>query len=246
MMGHRDVISACLGDWGPWHLRTVLLIFLVKIPAAWFMACLLYTAPMPRHGDFHCRPPEPTTDEGLNQSAIISLLHPILPSPTNEHDVIVDFCNVYKNVWDYLHGGSNSTTTSFAAPYLNFIPGVPLETMPCDEFEHQTEFTSIITDYDLVCSKDVLVATTQSFHLLGIVCGGLVATKMLTTVSPRRIMAVSMYAQLLCGVLTGYATNYGLHIFFRCLSAVTCSMMITAGTVIRKSVCCVWRVGSEL
>ncbi|EDW96081.1 solute carrier family 22 member 14 [Drosophila yakuba] len=40
-----DVIAHVLGDFGPWQLRSLLILFLCKIPAAWFMACILFTAP---------------------------------------------------------------------------------------------------------------------------------------------------------------------------------------------------------
>ncbi|XP_020814175.1 solute carrier family 22 member 3 [Drosophila serrata] len=40
-----DVINQIMGDFGPWQLRSLLILFLCKIPAAWFMACILFTAP---------------------------------------------------------------------------------------------------------------------------------------------------------------------------------------------------------
>ncbi|EDW49420.1 GM26883 [Drosophila sechellia] len=40
-----DVITHIMGDFGPWQLRSLLILFLCKIPAAWFMACILFTAP---------------------------------------------------------------------------------------------------------------------------------------------------------------------------------------------------------
>ncbi|XP_017060693.1 solute carrier family 22 member 13 [Drosophila ficusphila] len=41
----EDVITRILGDFGSWQLRSLLILFLCKIPAAWFMACILFTAP---------------------------------------------------------------------------------------------------------------------------------------------------------------------------------------------------------
>lgn len=43
-----------------------------------------------------------------------------------------------------------------------------------------------------------------------------------------------MLAQIFCGNLTGQVSNYGLHVFFRCLSAVCCGQMYTAGQMICK------------
>lgn len=49
-----DIVAACLGDWGPWQRRAVLLIYLCKIPSAWFMASIIFTAPTPWPGEIFC------------------------------------------------------------------------------------------------------------------------------------------------------------------------------------------------
>ena len=54
----KDIIGSIIGDIGKWQLRAIFLIFLCKIPAAWFMACIIFTAPTPRHGEFYCKPPK--------------------------------------------------------------------------------------------------------------------------------------------------------------------------------------------
>jgi hypothetical protein len=38
-------------------------------------------------------------------------------------------------------------------------------------------------------------------------------------------MLIGMIAQIFLGIATGYAPNYGLHLFFRCSVAATCSLM---------------------
>lgn len=47
-------------------------------------------------------------------------------------------------------------------------------------------------------------------------------------------MLGGMVAQIFCGNLTGLAGSYELHVFFRCLSAVCCGQMYTAGQMICK------------
>lgn len=50
-----DIDEACiraLGEFGRWQFRGILLVALVKIPAAWQMASILFTAPSP--ADFWC------------------------------------------------------------------------------------------------------------------------------------------------------------------------------------------------
>lgn len=50
--------------------------------------------------------------------------------------------------------------------------------------------------------------------------------------SPKIVMLFGMVAQILCGNLTGVVSSYGLHVFFRCLSAISCCQMYTAGQMI--------------
>ena len=50
-----DTINKIAGDFGVWQLRTILIIFLCKIPASWFMACVIFTAPEPRSYEFTCK-----------------------------------------------------------------------------------------------------------------------------------------------------------------------------------------------
>jgi len=38
-----------------------------------------------------------------------------------------------------------------------------------------TDYRSLIIQFDLICSRRVLVAVTQSFHALGALIGGLMA-----------------------------------------------------------------------
>jgi hypothetical protein len=65
-----------LGDFGRWQLRGVLLVALVKVPAAWQMASILFTAPNP--GEFWCaRPSEFLSWDHREWREVI---HPSTPS----------------------------------------------------------------------------------------------------------------------------------------------------------------------
>lgn len=45
----------------------------------------------------------------------------------------------------------------------------------CSRFEHHPIYFSLIHQYELFCSREPLVALTQSFHLLGVLIGGIIA-----------------------------------------------------------------------
>lgn len=164
-----DPISHVLGDWGPFQLRTVLIIFLCKIPAAWFMAVLIFTAPEPRYGELSCAQPE--TISTSNITDFIHLAHPLKVTSSGEVTPNVDVCYVYKDaeeMWQNI--------TEDGVHYVDYSERI---LVPCEHFIHTGDVRSIITDFDLVCSRTILVALTQTFHLLGVLIGGIIANQML-------------------------------------------------------------------
>lgn len=178
-----DIVGRITGEFGRWQLRTVLLIFLCKIPSSWFMACIIYTAPAPRHGEFFCRPPEAaliwTNDSKWedsvkrNKTDWIKIMHPLKEKDDKEFNI--DYCNVYddaeKHAENYFHNKSHLHPWEMPKRNSSIIP--------CASFLHHSDRTSIITDYDLVCSRDILVASSQFFHLFGVLTGGLLAVNLL-------------------------------------------------------------------
>jgi hypothetical protein len=55
MSAKADACTSALGEFGWWQLRSILLVALVKVPSAWQMASILFTAPSP--GEFWCARP---------------------------------------------------------------------------------------------------------------------------------------------------------------------------------------------
>lgn len=149
-MVETDVISQVIGGWGRWQLRTVLLIYLCKIPSAWFMACIIYTAPTPRYGEFFCRPS--STDAGAEMNRSWTGMNAVDAYGVGEPGLDIDYCRRSD------HNGTG---------------------VPCEDFEHVAGFNSLVTQFDLVCSKTILIAVTQFFHLFGVLTGGLLAVKLL-------------------------------------------------------------------
>lgn len=140
MQSPSDITIEVLGPWGAWQRRAVFLIYLCKIPSAWFMACIIFTAPTPRPGEFFCSP----LGDGFA---------PSVDSTNRQIDIEMDFCRT--------DGDFNGTSYQ------------------CESFEHSTDFVTLVTQFDLVCSKTILIAVTQFFHLFGVLTGGILATKLL-------------------------------------------------------------------
>lgn len=175
MSTNVDAIGKITGDWGKWQLRAVLLIFLCKIPSSWFMACIIFTAPAPRHGEFYCKPPN--TVEAQNHSAWIKVSHPA-KEEEDDKEFNIDFCNVFQDAQEHAHVYYHFSQKD-NEPKLWEEPTRNSTVIPCNAFEHKSEYHSIITEYDLVCSRDILVAVTQFFHLFGVLTGGILAVNLL-------------------------------------------------------------------
>lgn len=146
-----------IGEWGPWQSRTVVLIFLCKIPAAWFMACIIFTAPFAQYGEFACQQPN-TGLTPANHTEWINIAH-----PTTE-DGQFDFCRVYKNRTEALVEWQQQQPMS--QPTIVPIDYRTSDTENCNAFEHNSIFNSLVTQFDLVCSRTVLIAVTQFWHLV--------------------------------------------------------------------------------
>ena len=186
-----DVIGNVVGDMGKWQLRAIFLIFLCKIPSSWFMACIIYTAPAPRHGEFYCKPPKGIDAD--NMTSYIKVMHPI-KEEINDKEFVIDFCNVYEDAKQHAHEFfHNDDVDPSQKPRRNN------SISPCDSFEFQPEYHSVITTFDLVCSRNILVSLTQFFHLFGVLWGGIIATRLMESISPKNVMLAGMYSQIFCG-----------------------------------------------
>lgn len=148
-MQQTDVISQIIGNWGNWQFRSVFLIYLCKIPSAWFMACIIFTAPTPKFGEFFCIPEESSIGPIINTSSdwLKESVDTVHKQPLD-----INYCTTFDN-------NNNS--------------------VPCYTFEHASDFISLVTQFDLICSKTILVGVTQFFHLFGVLTGGILATKLL-------------------------------------------------------------------
>lgn len=146
------------------------------------MACIIFTAPSPRDGEFFCRPPSTVLNANtaekfqnlldVNKTQWIRLTHPEIDESRKIpgfEDKVIDFCNVYADSHQvaehYFHKMTSLTHRYLSPPQRNLS-----EVVPCEEFFHHSDYESLITEFNLVCGKDILVATTQSCHLFGKYC----------------------------------------------------------------------------
>lgn len=155
-----DIIQDVLGDWGKWQLRTTLLIYLCKIPSAWFMACIIFTAPFAQPGEYFCR----RRIASIDPDVWISVVHPSI-GDTNSS---IDYCHVYAN-----------SPNSSSSLNIVFDERNNESVLACTGYEHRSIYDSLVTQFDLVCSRTILIAVTQFWHLFGVLTGGIIATFLL-------------------------------------------------------------------
>lgn len=160
----------------------------------------------------------------------IKIAHP-LNADRRDQEFPIDYCNVYEDAQEHIRNFLNGTDDD-SIDLFHIPPTNSSKLVPCESFEERPHYTSIITQFDLYCSRDILVAVTQFFHLFGVLCGGIVTNYMMKVIEPRQTMLIGMITQIVCGNLTGWVNIFELHMFFRCLSAVCCGLMYTAGALI--------------
>lgn len=139
-----DIVGETIGDWGKWQRRATILIFLCKIPAAWFMACVIFTAPYASDDEYFCK----TKLQIANES-----------------------------FWKENGEVDNCYQTSMTS--MDSFVSDEKEVLKCHEFVHHSSYDSLVTQFDLVCDRKILIAVTQFSHLFGVLLGGIIATHLL-------------------------------------------------------------------
>lgn len=166
-----DIVRKILGSGGKWQLRIIFLVYLVKIPSSWFMACVIFTAPAPWYGEYLCKSPS-FANISVDKSEIRTWNEIVHPEVVDYHKHYVDQCQIYENArdrWDEYRNNNKIDNATL----------MQTVTTPCYNFEFHPEYETVATVFGLVCSRNWLVSLTQSFHLLGIFVGVLIANELL-------------------------------------------------------------------
>lgn len=139
------------------------------------------------HGEIYCKPPIYNMTE--KKDDWIKIAHPI--KEVSDHEFIIDFCNVFEDAEQHIKKHFNRSSNDFDV--FQAPSGGSSRVVPCETFHEEPLYTSIITQFDLYCSRDILVAVTQFFHLFGVLCGGIVTTNMMKFIEPRQCMLIGMF-----------------------------------------------------
>ncbi|XP_065350422.1 organic cation transporter protein-like isoform X1 [Cloeon dipterum] len=202
-----DPVIVALGYFGPWQWRMLLLVALVKIPAAWQMMSILFLASSPESfgGMYFCAR---TDKDRWTPQEWIEKWHP----KSNKYLNGFDPCFVYA-------GYAND---SAPLPYNDGL-------IECKNFEFLVDRTTMITEWSLVCDRNRLINVVQSLYLFGIFCGGVVTYSLLKIISPRAIIVSGAALQVAAGIALALQPIYILHCFLKFLVGLSACIMFSAG-----------------
>ncbi|CAB3372972.1 Hypothetical predicted protein [Cloeon dipterum] len=214
-----DPVSVAIGDFGAWQARSLLLLFLVKIPAGWHMLSILFLAPFPETfgGSYICaRDDDPAN---LSLADWIQTKHPVdqrYPSGFNP-------CYVY----------SNAINESTAANAYNVEK--------CEKFEFFVDLPTMVTEWSLVCERSVLVSLIQSLYIFGTAIGGVVTFFSLKIISPKTLIMVGTALQVSAGIAGALQPIFEVHCLLKLLIGLGTCLMFTAANQIIVDISTGWR-----
>lgn len=194
-MGYDDVL-AHLGDFGKYQKIIYFLICLTSITCAFHKLAGVFLLAKP---DFRC----------------------VLPfeksTTTNETKIQYDLPeSIMRMAYPKDLLGKNYQTCSYfnveyTAEYLNSShPAVTADTVECSQYVYDTSkyLNSAVTEWNMVCSRSFLAATSDAMFMLGVLVGSIVFGQMSDKYGRKPIFFASLVIQVIFGVLAGLAPEY--------------------------------------
>uniref|UniRef100_A0A336L287 CSON003253 protein n=1 Tax=Culicoides sonorensis TaxID=179676 RepID=A0A336L287_CULSO len=226
-----DVIKEILDNCRVWQLRSILIIYLTKIPTAFFMACIVYSAPVPERVQVYCK----DTTETNSSIGFSTIYHPAIVD-VHDQEFSLSLCDTRADIKEHawLYFGHHLFQMPWIKPNYSVmeqsIDSSLYSLMPCDIFDFKSG--NPVTSYDILCSRGALVVLTQGMHLVGIFLSGIVARYAMKATSPKTVLRSAMLLQIVCGTFAGLVGSLVIHLVFRALAAIGCAAAFTTGSVI--------------
>ncbi|KAH8367058.1 hypothetical protein KR200_005015 [Drosophila serrata] len=206
-MGYDEAIIK-LGDFGRYQKIIYFLICLTSIPVAFHKLAGVFLLAKP---DFRCV--LPFEKEGSGYELPPHLWN--LSYPQGET------CSYYD--------------VDYSAEYLNgSIPRSSNRTKDCSHYvyDQSTYLNSAVTEWNLVCGRGFMAATSDSLFMLGVLLGSIVFGQLSDKYGRKPILFASLVIQVLFGVLAGVAPEYFTYTLARVMVGATTSGVFLVAYVI--------------
>ncbi|BFZ01342.1 hypothetical protein BsWGS_04381 [Bradybaena similaris] len=148
-MSEYEAVLEQIKAFGPFQIRTFVLVSLFEAPLAWAMLVPMFTAAKPR---FYC-----STPPAYNQSS------------------------------DFTHTNiTNMQESEVCSANISTCPGI----------EFDTEFTSIVSEWRLICKDSYVKELITSIQMAGVLCGALITGQLADIFGRKKVLFVE-YALLI-------------------------------------------------
>ncbi|EDW24503.1 GL23361 [Drosophila persimilis] len=210
-MGYDEAIIK-LGDFGRYQKIIYFLICLTSIPVAFHKLAGVFLLAKP---DFRCA--LPFEDDSPGNGSQYELPHHLwnISYPPGE------VCEYYDVTYseEYLNGSLVRTTN---------------DTRSCDRYVYdQSKYlNSAVTEWNLVCGRGFLAATSDSLFMLGVLVGSIIFGQLSDKYGRKPILFASLVIQVVFGVLAGLAPEYFTYTMARVIVGATTSGVFLVAYVI--------------
>ncbi|KAI8045773.1 organic cation transporter protein [Drosophila gunungcola] len=205
-MGYDDVITH-LGEFGPYQKRIYYLLCLPAIVCAFHKLAGVFLLAKP---DFRCALP---FENGSSYD-----LPPHLWNLSYPQDEVCVYYDVEYSE-EYLNGSlpRSSNATKSCSRYV---------------YDQSKYLNSAVTEWDMVCSRSLLSATSDSLFMLGVLLGSFIFGQMSDKLGRKPTFFASLVLQLIFGVLAAVAPEYFSYTISRMIVGATTSGVFLVAYVI--------------
>ncbi|XP_017084227.1 organic cation transporter-like protein [Drosophila eugracilis] len=205
-MGYDEAIVH-LGDFGRYQKIIYFLICLTSIPVAFHKLASVFLLAKP---DFRCALP---FENGSTYDLSPQLWNLSFPQGVRCEYYDVDYSD------EYLNGS---------------IPRSSNKTKSCSQYvyDQSTYLNSAVTEWDLVCGKESLAATSDCIFMFGVLLGSIVFGQMSDKYGRKPILFASLVIQVFFGILAGVAPDYFTYTFARLMVGATTSGVFLVAYVV--------------